>query len=92
MASRVGRLALAMCGVKTTLGTSIRPGCTSGSPSNTSRPAAAMVRFFRATASAAQSRLDLREFFSPDGKLTAATLEQWRDEVVAYERQQLQSQ
>ena len=28
-----------------------------------------------AMASAAQSRLDLREFFSPDGKLTAATLD-----------------
>ena len=52
--------ALAMCGVSTTLGTVSRSGCTLGSPSNTSRPAAAMRFSRRACASAASSTMPPR--------------------------------
>ncbi|MDT4877617.1 hypothetical protein FQZ97_1131510 [compost metagenome] len=43
-----------MCGVSTTLGTVNKSGCTLGSPSNTSSPAAAM-RFSRSAAASAAS-------------------------------------
>jgi hypothetical protein len=55
IARRVGRLALAMCGVSTTLGSVSRSGCTLGSPSNTSSPAAAGRPARSAAASAASS-------------------------------------
>ena len=48
MAWRVGMVALAMCGVSTTLGTLSKSGCTEGSPSNTSIPAAAIWRAAKA--------------------------------------------
>ena len=60
MARRVGTVALAMCGVSTTLGTVSRSGCTLGSPSKTSRPAAAMRCSRRATARAASSTMPPR--------------------------------
>ncbi|ABA49248.1 hypothetical protein BURPS1710b_2925 [Burkholderia pseudomallei 1710b] len=63
IARRVPSLALAMCGVSTTFGTSSSAGCTLGSPSNTSRPAAA-IRFSRsASASAASSTIPPRAMF-----------------------------
>jgi hypothetical protein len=60
MARRVGTEALAMCGVSTTFGTFSKSGCTFGSPSNTSRPAAAMRFSPRAAASAASSTIPPR--------------------------------
>ncbi|KEH14629.1 hypothetical protein GY15_04130 [Delftia sp. 670] len=60
MALRVPMVALAMCGVSTTLGTVSRSGWTEGSPSNTSRPAAAMVLSRSALASAASSTMPPR--------------------------------
>src|SRR5690606_17216641 len=55
IARRVARLALATCGVSTTLRQSSRRGFTAGSPSNTSSPAAASRPPWSASASASSS-------------------------------------
>ena len=49
-----------MCGVSTTFGTVSSAGWTEGSPSNTSRPAAAIWPAFRACARAASSTIPPR--------------------------------
>jgi hypothetical protein len=60
MAPRVGRLALAMCGVSTTFGRLSNTGCKAGSPSNTSGAAAALRRSPRTRAKATSSTMPPR--------------------------------
>src|SRR4029077_9813695 len=61
ISERVRVVALAMCGAKTTFGSTTRPGCTAGSRSYTSRPAPAIFLAFSASTSAASSTTGPRE-------------------------------
>ena len=64
MRRRVATEALATCGASTTLSNCISSGCTRGSNSNTSRPAAAILPVFKASTSACSSTTGPRAVFT----------------------------
>ncbi len=99
---RVATVALAMCGVRTMLGTVSRSGCTFGSPSNTSSAAAAIFllpqrlrqrRVIDDTAAGdvgqRRGRLHQRELGGADGVMARLRVRHDDDEVIALAQQRL---